>query len=103
MYFNRWLLDIVIKNYTVLNTKLKGSQNAQIERNTEVQSVVLDTPSKLSIHSNPFKPIKELVSKMVTLLKKENIVMHIIFTYYMYILLVSTSGGHSSIKCIAKW
>ncbi|XP_017761095.1 PREDICTED: ADP-ribosylation factor-like protein 13B [Eufriesea mexicana] len=59
----RWLLDIIVKNYTALNSKLKGFQNAQSEKTVEVQSIMLDTPSKLSIHSNPFKPIKELVLK----------------------------------------
>ncbi|CAK9820741.1 ADP-ribosylation factor-like protein 13B [Anthophora plagiata] len=59
----KWLLDIIVKNYSVLNSKLKACQNAQNEKNTEVQSMVLDTPSRLSIRSNPFKPIKELISK----------------------------------------
>ncbi|XP_071864878.1 ADP-ribosylation factor-like protein 13B isoform X1 [Bombus fervidus] len=58
----KWLLDIIVKNYTTLNTRLKN-QNVQSERNIEVQSVVLDSPSRLSVHSNPFKPIKELVLK----------------------------------------
>lgn len=57
-----------MKNYTNLNTRLKN-QNAQNEKNIEVQSVVLDSPSRLSVHSNPFKPIKELVLKRVILLK----------------------------------
>ncbi|CAL7934036.1 unnamed protein product [Xylocopa violacea] len=59
----KWLLDIIAKNYTALSSRLKGVQNAHSERNSEVQSVVLDTPSRLSIHSNPFKPIKDLISK----------------------------------------
>lgn len=59
----KWLLDIIAKNYIVLNNKLKGFQNAQNERNMEVQTTTFDTPSKLSIHSNPFKPIKELIAK----------------------------------------
>lgn len=59
----KWLLDIIAKNYVVLNNKLKGVQNAQNERNMEVQTTTFDTPSKLSIHSNPFKPIKELIAK----------------------------------------
>ncbi|KAF3427470.1 hypothetical protein E2986_03225 [Frieseomelitta varia] len=58
----KWLLDIIVKNYTALNNKVKN-QNVQGERNIEVQSIALDSPSKLSIHSNPFKPIKELVLK----------------------------------------
>ena len=62
----RWLLDIIVKNYTALNNKVKN-QNVQGERNIEVQSIALDSPSKLSIHSNPFKPIKELVLKKVIL------------------------------------
>ncbi|XP_029035544.2 ADP-ribosylation factor-like protein 13B isoform X1 [Osmia bicornis bicornis] len=59
----RWLLDTIAKNYSVLNNRLKGSQNAQNERHIEAQTTTLDSPSKLSIHSNPFKPIKELISK----------------------------------------
>ena len=55
-----------MKNYTALNNKVKN-QNVQGERNIEVQSIALDSPSKLSIHSNPFKPIKELVLKKVIL------------------------------------
>lgn len=59
----KWLLDIIVKNYTTLNSKLKSFQNAQHEKNIEVQSIALDSPSRLSIHSNPFKPIKELILK----------------------------------------
>lgn len=58
-----------MKNYTTLNSKLKSFQNAQHEKNIEVQSIALDSPSRLSIHSNPFKPIKELILKRVILLK----------------------------------
>lgn len=58
-----------MKNYTTLNSKLKSFQNAQYEKNIEVQSIALDSPSRLSIHSNPFKPIKDLILKRVILLK----------------------------------
>ena len=59
----KWLLDIIVKNYSVLNNRLKDSQNNQNERATEMQVSRSDTSSRLSIHSNPFKPIKEVVSK----------------------------------------
>ncbi|OAD54632.1 ADP-ribosylation factor-like protein 13B [Eufriesea mexicana] len=58
-----WKGDQSKDNTIALNSKLKGFQNAQSEKTVEVQSIMLDTPSKLSIHSNPFKPIKELVLK----------------------------------------
>ncbi|XP_043248884.1 ADP-ribosylation factor-like protein 13B [Colletes gigas] len=63
----KWLLDIVAKNYTVLNNRLKDTQIARNDKVTEVQPTTSNTSSRLSIHSNPFRPIKELV------LKKEEI------------------------------
>ncbi|XP_066599835.1 ADP-ribosylation factor-like protein 13A isoform X2 [Prorops nasuta] len=59
----RWLLDTIIKNYTVLNARVKESQNLNNERVVESAFNNTNTPSKLSIHSNPFKPIKELLAK----------------------------------------
>ncbi|XP_033332374.1 uncharacterized protein LOC117223890 [Megalopta genalis] len=59
----KWLLDIIVKNYTVLNNRLKDAQNTHIVRVTETQDSISDTSSRISTHSNPFKPIKELVVK----------------------------------------
>ncbi|XP_076239465.1 uncharacterized protein LOC143182388 [Calliopsis andreniformis] len=59
----KWLLDIIIKNYSVLNNRLKDSQSIQIERIPEIQATTSSTLSRLSIHSNPFKPIKDVISK----------------------------------------
>ncbi|KZC09895.1 ADP-ribosylation factor-like protein 13B [Dufourea novaeangliae] len=59
----KWLLDTIVRNYNVLNNKLKDAQNNQTVRMTEIQDTVSDTSSRISIHSNPFKPIKDLVAK----------------------------------------
>ncbi|XP_031834429.1 uncharacterized protein LOC116427801 isoform X2 [Nomia melanderi] len=59
----KWLLDIIVKNYTVLNNRLKDAQNIQTVKITEVQDTVSDTSSGISSHSNPFKPIQELIAK----------------------------------------
>ncbi|XP_076175421.1 ADP-ribosylation factor-like protein 13B [Ptiloglossa arizonensis] len=57
----KWLLDTVVKNYSVLNNRVKDTQNVRNDKVTDVQATISDTSSRLSIHSNPFKPIKELV------------------------------------------
>ncbi|XP_053980603.1 ADP-ribosylation factor-like protein 13B [Hylaeus anthracinus] len=59
----KWLLDTVAKNYTVLNNRFKDTQNVRNDKVIEVRSTTPDTLSRLSIHSNPFKPIRELVMK----------------------------------------
>lgn len=61
----KWLLDTIVRNYAILNSKIKShtAHNVRNERNAEVQSATLDSPSRLSVHSNPFKPIKELISQ----------------------------------------
>ncbi|XP_071653295.1 ADP-ribosylation factor-like protein 13B [Temnothorax longispinosus] len=58
----KWLLDIIVKNYAVLNNRVKQSQNFQHKSVQRAQSVVSNAPSKVSIHSNPFKPIKDLLA-----------------------------------------
>ncbi|XP_076656334.1 ADP-ribosylation factor-like protein 13B [Halictus rubicundus] len=61
----KWILDIIVKNYIVLNNGLKDAQSSQIVRVPEAQDSISDTSSisRISAHSNPFKPIKELVAK----------------------------------------
>ncbi|XP_078033249.1 ADP-ribosylation factor-like protein 2 [Augochlora pura] len=59
----KWLLDTIVKNYTVLNNRFKDAQNTHIVRVAEAQDSISDTLSTISAHSNPFKPIKELVVK----------------------------------------
>ncbi|XP_076288220.1 ADP-ribosylation factor-like protein 13B [Lasioglossum baleicum] len=61
----KWILDIIVKNYTVLNSGLKDAQSSQIMRVIEAQDSISDTSSisRISACSNPFKPIKELVAK----------------------------------------
>lgn len=83
----RWLLDIIVKDYTVLNSKLKN-QNAQSKRNIEIQSVLLDSSSRLSIHSIVFKSIKELVLKWVILLKSILFVRTLCFYFTYHIAIV---------------
>ncbi|EZA56590.1 hypothetical protein DMN91_002926 [Ooceraea biroi] len=59
----KWLLDTIVKNYATLNGRIKQSQNSsQRERIQESQSVASNTPSRISVHSNPFKPIKDLLA-----------------------------------------
>ncbi|XP_011878611.1 PREDICTED: ADP-ribosylation factor-like protein 13B [Vollenhovia emeryi] len=58
----KWLLDIVVKNYAILNSRVKQSQNCQHKSVQRTQSVASNTPSKVSVHSNPFKPIKDLLA-----------------------------------------
>ncbi|XP_011687400.1 PREDICTED: ADP-ribosylation factor-like protein 13B [Wasmannia auropunctata] len=58
----RWLLDTIVKNYAVLNSRVKQLQNYQYKSIQREQSVASNTPSKVSIHSNPFKPIKDLLA-----------------------------------------
>ncbi|XP_026670179.1 ADP-ribosylation factor-like protein 13B isoform X2 [Ceratina calcarata] len=43
--------------------KSHAIHDTRSERNTKVRSIAVDSPSRLSIHSNPFKPIKELISQ----------------------------------------
>ncbi|KAL6426316.1 hypothetical protein ACFW04_009088 [Cataglyphis niger] len=57
----KWLLDTIIKNYATLNNRTKQSQSCQRKNIQESQSVTSNTPSRISIHSNPFKPIKDLL------------------------------------------
>ncbi|KAI4491348.1 hypothetical protein M0804_002740 [Polistes exclamans] len=65
----KWLLDTILRNYIVLNNRVKQSQNI-INEELKNRRVVKDckySPPRLSVHSNPFKPIAELLSK-----KEEN-------------------------------
>lgn len=57
----RWLLDIIVKNYAVLTSRVKQAQNCQHKSVQRTQSVASNASSKVSIHSNPFKPIKDLL------------------------------------------
>ncbi|KAL0111636.1 hypothetical protein PUN28_013075 [Cardiocondyla obscurior] len=57
----KWLLDIVVKNYTVLNNRVKQSQNCQQKSVQRAQSAA-SSASRVSIHSNPFKPIRDLLA-----------------------------------------
>ncbi|XP_043685552.1 ADP-ribosylation factor-like protein 13B [Vespula pensylvanica] len=61
----KWLLDTILRNYTVLNNRVKQSQNIVNEelKNQRVTKDCKYSPPKLSVHSNPFKPIAELLSK----------------------------------------
>jgi len=62
----RWLLDTIVKNYTNLNNRVKQSQNfVQCEKIQESESITSNTPSRISVHSNPFKPIKDLLATKV--------------------------------------
>ncbi|EFN89256.1 ADP-ribosylation factor-like protein 13B [Harpegnathos saltator] len=79
----KWLLDTIVKNYTVLNSRTKQSQRSQCERIKDSQSVASNTPSRISVHSNPFKPIKDLLAS-----KDE--------------LVISTSGGKSIAKAFVR-
>lgn len=92
--FCRWLLDIIVKNYSVLNNRLKDSQNNQNEKATDIQVTTSDTSSRLSIHSNPFKPIKEVVSKKVRLLY--------LVQKHIIILFVTILGRNSG-NCFTEW
>lgn len=60
----KWLLDTILRNYTALNNRVKESQSITNEelKNQRTTSLMY-SPSRLSVHSNPFKPIKELLSK----------------------------------------
>ncbi|XP_039305811.1 ADP-ribosylation factor-like protein 13B isoform X2 [Solenopsis invicta] len=58
----KWLLDTIVKNYVVLNSRVQQSQNYQHESVQRAQSIASNTPSKMSIRSNPFKPIKDLLA-----------------------------------------
>ncbi|XP_012221906.1 ADP-ribosylation factor-like protein 13B [Linepithema humile] len=58
----KWLLDTIIKNYTALNSRTKQLQNYQRVNIQAPQSVASNTPSRMSIHSNPFKPIRDLLA-----------------------------------------
>ncbi|EFN69539.1 ADP-ribosylation factor-like protein 13B [Camponotus floridanus] len=58
----KWLLDIIIKNYAALNNRTKQSESCQHKSLLESQSIASNTPSRISIHSNPFKPIKDLLA-----------------------------------------
>ncbi|KYN03570.1 ADP-ribosylation factor-like protein 13B [Cyphomyrmex costatus] len=55
----KWLLDIIVKNYAVLNSRVKQLQSYQ---HKSIQRAQSNTPSRISIHSNPFKPIKDLLA-----------------------------------------
>lgn len=82
-----------MKNYSVLNNRVKDTQNVRNDKVTDVQATISDTSSRLSIHSNPFKPIKELVLEKVIhqilyLLKK-----------HILILFITTLGRNSASKC----
>ncbi|XP_011644714.1 ADP-ribosylation factor-like protein 13B [Pogonomyrmex barbatus] len=58
----KWLLDTIVKNYAILNSRVKQLQNSQRKSIQETQSVASNTPSRMSVHSNPFKPIKDLLA-----------------------------------------
>ncbi|XP_012284912.1 ADP-ribosylation factor-like protein 13B [Orussus abietinus] len=55
----KWLLDTILKNYTVLNERIKDDQSLRNERLPDRVTESADSPES-SIHSNPFKPIHEL-------------------------------------------
>ncbi|KAK2580380.1 hypothetical protein KPH14_006135 [Odynerus spinipes] len=63
----KWLLDTILRNYTALNNRVKESQSITNKEVRQRISTVTYSPSRLSVHSNPFKPIRELLSK-----KEEN-------------------------------
>ncbi|KYM76753.1 ADP-ribosylation factor-like protein 13B [Atta colombica] len=65
----KWLLDIIVKNYAVLNSRVKQSQNCQYKNIQRTQSIASNT-SKISIHSNPFKPIKDLLAAKEVLISE---------------------------------
>ncbi|XP_029664455.1 ADP-ribosylation factor-like protein 13B [Formica exsecta] len=58
----KWLLETIVKNYAALNNRIKQSQSCQHKSIQESQSIASNTPSRISIHSNPFKPIKDLLA-----------------------------------------
>ncbi|XP_046814792.1 ADP-ribosylation factor-like protein 13B isoform X1 [Vespa crabro] len=61
----KWLLDTILRNYIVLNNRVKQSQNIMNEelKNQRITKDCKYSPPRLSVHSNPFKPIAELLSK----------------------------------------
>lgn len=62
---HRWLLDTVVKNYATLNNRTKQLQSCSHKCVQESQSVASDTPSRISVQSNPFKPIRDLLAVKV--------------------------------------
>ncbi|XP_020277729.1 ADP-ribosylation factor-like protein 13A isoform X2 [Pseudomyrmex gracilis] len=58
----KWLLDTVVKNYATLNNRTKQLQSCSHKCVQESQSVASDTPSRISVQSNPFKPIRDLLA-----------------------------------------
>ncbi|XP_012539375.1 ADP-ribosylation factor-like protein 13B [Monomorium pharaonis] len=58
----KWLLDIIEKNYAVLNSRVQQSQIYQHESIRQAQSISSNTPSRMSVGSNPFKPIEDLLA-----------------------------------------
>lgn len=59
----KWLLDTITKDYTVLNSRVKDSQSPKERRISRNSIPAGNSPSKVSVHSNPFKPIQELVKQ----------------------------------------
>ncbi|XP_014470304.1 PREDICTED: ADP-ribosylation factor-like protein 13B [Dinoponera quadriceps] len=58
----KWLLDTVVKNYAALNGRTRQPQRIQRKRIQDTRSVASNTPSRASVHSNPFKPIRDLLA-----------------------------------------
>ncbi|KAG7212950.1 hypothetical protein KM043_002291 [Ampulex compressa] len=58
----KWLMDTIDKNYNTLHNRTKENQDLESGRVIQKENV-LYSPSKVSIHSNPFKPIRELLSQ----------------------------------------
>ncbi|XP_032682087.1 ADP-ribosylation factor-like protein 13B isoform X2 [Odontomachus brunneus] len=62
----KWLLDTIVKNYVTLNNRTRQSQrprrDSRRNRVQDTQSIASNTPSRMSVHSNPFKPIKDLLA-----------------------------------------
>ncbi|XP_015590036.1 ADP-ribosylation factor-like protein 13B [Cephus cinctus] len=56
----KWLLDTVLKNYTFLNSRIKEQVHTNGAAKKSADSN-LDTISNYSTHSDPFKPIHELL------------------------------------------
>lgn len=82
-----------MKNYVTLNNRTKQSQRSQQhERVQDSQSVASNTPSRVSIHSNPFKPIKDLLATKVRasyiyiyMYNRTIYFYSIIFIYFIYL------------------
>ncbi|KAK0090952.1 hypothetical protein PV326_003958 [Microctonus aethiopoides] len=60
----KWLIETISKNYSSLDHRIKASQTLSSSVNNNIRrklSITSLTPSRASIHSNPFKPIREFI------------------------------------------